>query len=564
MLDDLQDEQQRAFALAYYLHPDRDVAFYVVVEAYDWRTQLAACEVKRSTTQERRWAARDEHEPAPRSYKPTLPVGSLLQLAVYHASNRWERDQESPAPQLQPTYRPTPEQVLIRYIKELVWQTMTRRAAYTAVALGCCLYTYRPGEMSRVMVQPDDHLRRVKRRVLAMIQDRFPGLVEQATVRLRPPTCAEERRLVSEALGAFRPWTPHIPQPRPDASIWETYFTDTKFSDLAERCKSHALIDPQCAGLARLIDEYTRRVNDVPFDAPDSKLSIPLLRASGSLPPGSPFRPEPLSARERAHIAYALTRNRDRRRSFRAGSLVVYVDGHEKVRLGPSPSSWPAFAVPADASYIEVVGQDAEGPLLLAVFPVPALPSGEAGAEHHVVVQAEGGQTIEMVVRPGQGDPGEVSVYRIQITYEDAQRQVVPQATAWRALLDHGVGDRLARWLSPPWVPQGTGELATAQDTPTQTQVFTLPEEEGEITITCDWRAASRTIPATLRVAWRANLPPSEIWLRFTDPATAIVLAEVRLGSALADEVVFTETELGFNPCSTPWALAILLKDLPA
>lgn len=569
MLDDpqdKQDEQQRAFTLAYCLHPDRDVALCVVVEAHDWHTRLNACETKRSTTQERRWAARGEDEPAPQPYKPDLPKECLPQLALYHASNRWERDQESGAPQLHPHYCPTSEQVLIRYIKELVWQTMTRRAAYTAVALGCCLYTYRPGEVSRLVCQAPDHCRRVKRRILPLLQDRFPHIIAPATVRMRlqPPTC-EERRLIGQALRAFTPWTSHTPQRPPHGSIWETYFHDTASSDRAEQRKRHALIDPACAGLVQLIDDYNRRVGDVRFDDPHNKLAIPLLRASGPPPPGDPFRPEPLSRRDRDRIEFALARNRARRQAFRAGPLVVYVDGHEHARLGPSPGPWPAFAVPADASYVEVVGHDADGPLLLAVFPVPARPAA-AGTEQHLVLRVEGGQTIEMVVRPGHAGQDEGPVYRMQIAYEDAPRPLVSKApAAVRARVDAGDGDRLTRWLSSAWVPPEVGLRWTAGgETPPQTHVFDLKGKEGEITIVCSWQAAYHDMPATLQVAWRASLSkPSDIWLRFTQPDTATLLAEVRLGSRLEDQRYFTQATLGFDPSQERWAMAIVLRDLP-
>jgi hypothetical protein len=122
------------------------------------------------------------------------------------------------------------------------------------------------------------------------------------------------------------------------------------------------------------------------------------------------------------------------------------------------------------------------------------------------------------------------------------------------------VRDRLVRWLSPPWHPPWAGELVTAADVSAQEHVFAL--DDGEIQVTCGWRAAYGHLPATLRVAWQAHLSiPGDFWVRFThpdDPTRPPV--ELRLGNTLTGEEEFTAETLGFDPTRDPWALAILLK----
>lgn len=129
-------------------------------------------------------------------------------------------------------------------------------------------------------------------------------------------------------------------------------------------------------------------------------------------------------------------------------------------------------------------------------------------------------------------------------------------ATAGQSLRDYHV-----RWLSPLWHPPLAGELVTAADTSAQEQVFSL--DDGEIRVTCEWRAAYQDQPAMLRITWQAHITlPGDFWVRFTrlDDPTA-VLAEVRLGSALEGEEVFTAHALGFDPTQEPWALTLLLKE---
>jgi hypothetical protein len=120
--------------------------------------------------------------------------------------------------------------------------------------------------------------------------------------------------------------------------------------------------------------------------------------------------------------------------------------------------------------------------------------------------------------------------------------------------------DRLVHWLSPPWQPTWAGEVVTAADVSAQEHVFSL--DDGEIQVTCGWRAAYGNLPATLRVAWQAHLSiPGDFWVRFThpnDPERPAV--ELRLGNTLAGEEEFTAETLGFDPTREPWALALLLK----
>lgn len=148
-----------------------------------------------------------------------------------------------------------------------------------------------------------------------------------------------------------------------------------------------------------------------------------------------------------------------------------------------------------------------------------------------------------------------------QLEQRPAQSAVLADLLADLSALLAGLTDRLVLWLSPLWHPPLAGELVTAADTSAQEQVFSL--DDGEIRVTCEWRAAYQDQPAMLRITWQAHITlPGDFWVRFTrlDDPTA-VLAEVRLGSALEGEEVFTAHALGFDPTQEPWALTLLLKE---
>jgi hypothetical protein len=134
--------------------------------------------------------------------------------------------------------------------------------------------------------------------------------------------------------------------------------------------------------------------------------------------------------------------------------------------------------------------------------------------------------------------------------------QVGPLAAALQTL-----GDGLLRWLSPLWHPPLAGELSTAADTAAQTHTFYC--DEGEIRVTCEWRAAVTDQPAILRIAWQASLScQGDLSVQLTqrdDPA--VQLAELGLGSALEGEHVWSAHTLGFDPSRVPWAMRLVVTE---
>jgi hypothetical protein len=203
-------------------------------------------------------------------------------MSVYQASDPWERDQESANPRRKPGYRPTHDDMLGRYVKFLVWQTMDRRAAYTAVGLGCLLYTYRPGEICMLAEDlfDDSNIRRIKRWLTDRMTSRFRNAPifsdDYHTFRTRPPT-EHDRSVVHNALVAFTPWACRHSPPQPSqVPILEAYFG--RSSSQSELDRIRVLIDPVHAGLPRIVREYNHglpRQSDSRLADPDHKLRVP-------------------------------------------------------------------------------------------------------------------------------------------------------------------------------------------------------------------------------------------------------------------------------------------------
>jgi hypothetical protein len=210
---------------------------------------------------------------------------------VFLASDARERAQECPQSGKELRYRPTADDWLVRYIKALVWWTMDRNACHVAVALGCFLYGYQPGEIASLAPElfNQHNIRRVKRRLALQIHSRFQNAHIVIDVHhvlcTRPPT-AHERRLVEHALALFTPWDSlHVPPPTPPNSLLETHFDGV--STRSDWDRIHALIDPTCAGLPRLIREYNEgfpRGSDVRLEDPDHRLAVPCFPSDVATP----------------------------------------------------------------------------------------------------------------------------------------------------------------------------------------------------------------------------------------------------------------------------------------
>lgn len=120
-------------------------------------------------------------------------------------------------------------------------------------------------------------------------------------------------------------------------------------------------------------------------------------------------------------------------------------------------------------------------------------------------------------------------------------------------------GRSLIRWISPLWQPQWAGQFVGAGDIPEQHQVFRL--DSGIIEISCSWKPGAGMTPAYLELSWKADtLMQGELWCRFIDPITNMILADLPLGLSKEGGQYFTTESLGFDPSKKRWGLVILVK----
>jgi hypothetical protein len=147
-----------------------------------------------------------------------------------------------------------------------------------------------------------------------------------------------------------------------------------------------------------------------------------------------------------------------------------------------------------------------------------------------------------------------------RIEHELTQPQIPQPVWGDRVKQSISLPANLVRWVSELWKPQWAGVAVSAGDIPVQTKIFKM--QEGEIEITCLWRAQYELTLAHIELSWTTNLlRPLELWVIFFHPKTKVVLVEILLGTSPEGGRIITSEELGFDPSIVPWALTILLKE---
>jgi hypothetical protein len=132
------------------------------------------------------------------------------------------------------------------------------------------------------------------------------------------------------------------------------------------------------------------------------------------------FSPAPLSPMAVAFLKQSLAQYQRRRRVYRGRHLRVCIDGEECWQCELGVGVCGPFSLPLSASHVEVFGDDNQGALLLAVFPLSEPVGVEDGRAQHLWVTLEGGQTIEIEISSNDAECGKLSAYVIQIAYSEA------------------------------------------------------------------------------------------------------------------------------------------------
>ena len=294
------DSIQQTYRLAHSLHPNPVLAWEVTKEALKF-SLLLGC-------------AQEARPMALHPYKQWLEEDNLLRRSVFMASEKWEKDQESRAPKMEPSYIPDAEDLLFRYLKTLVMHSMDRKPVFAAIGIGGLLYSYSTSEIAAVAADFFDNpnIRRMKAKLLEKVESRFRNsTILSNRIRGDGRRLPTERQLefVNKSLTVLAPSVPNHPAAcAPTLSLLEEYFCIESERSDAER--SHVILAPECGGWARMIDEYNESQGSSSTHLladPREKLRPPIFGGDFSGPGadsgidlgapdlGGRFDPEPLS-----------------------------------------------------------------------------------------------------------------------------------------------------------------------------------------------------------------------------------------------------------------------------
>jgi hypothetical protein len=264
----LPDQINRAFQLAFVVLVDKELALRAVSGALMNRQIISRLQHRRTyykANNSRKVAWRDE---------------DLLKLLAMSAAEPYEKSQELEWATQSRTL--TSEDLIIRYVKQIVLQAMSHSSFYATVGICRLLYSYThrqtreiydwlvPGEGA---FKDDSAFRRAKMRLSLTLHERFSAFLANSNMSDPPISQSESyfNEMVERALAIFAPQIEGCP---PD-SLFHLYQFDAANiglselkhrDDSIERTRMHIVICPSC------FSKLNQRLANPP---PSEQLSLP-------------------------------------------------------------------------------------------------------------------------------------------------------------------------------------------------------------------------------------------------------------------------------------------------
>jgi hypothetical protein len=470
-----QDYFVLAFELAFYIHVNKEVAFFVAEDAVDGLASTLGRQGKNRKPSERlrgylKWGERTR----PVRTTVRLSEAQMLQWLVYKQSEPWERETERG----EGLYLPTEEDLIVRYVAHLVFLTLRRGSFYVTLAVGAMLHQFSRRETRLfydILTQSDlarmkdtSYIGKQRLEMLEKVSQRFghmirtvmsPGDEKQFVTR---PTTHWVIDLVKESLRRFAPWgaTCVVRQGFEVTDIPGLYFSEAGPQDeeLIEMNRIHAVLDPDCfARFAEGLSKYVPTITDgdqdrgCNYDAPDERLAVPQFsNFTAGTPRGDRLQPPELTRADLIRLRRTLDARADRRKAFSPHQLCVYVDDVPIFSFDPKTTRRVRHTIGAGAGVIEVRGRDAAGELTLAML----LLSDEevAGGEFSDYVVQPGGQKVIVRLKPAPETGGAARGAQLEVSY--AERGLMAAVFPLAGRVGFGAGgavkgsDYSLAWLS--------------------------------------------------------------------------------------------------------------------
>jgi hypothetical protein len=443
-LTTIDESLNRAFVLAHFIVGNKRNAVRVVVQAMAKLEVRAAAQFKRLYY---KGAGRSDGSATFRS-KVTFSELHLLQRLIYIESEPYEKQKEH-ATGIEAAAK---EDLIVHFIKHLVWITSKRNSFYVTLGISRLLYSYTtPDTMSiyNLVVQDPDRVkdnyyyRSRKGVLLRELKVRFGELI-----RISEGQWGEERiaadpnpdkfvALVRECLTNFTPWLTVCSVPlNVDPVTVEIPALSSRVDiseDEIELNRMHAVLHPDC---------YARLTKALGLENPEGQLEIPQFYFSDeSKNGGETVRTLSggLDKEDLTAIKNELTDFAERRKKASAGCLRILVDGTEHMSLDLMNASQVCFNVESGKELLEIWTTDQKGDLLLTSYLLATERYGEPKAIKSSIV-LEGGQklTIDTLLS------ADASSFMVEIDYRETNPFKATSLALQRAL----AASRLDRFVA--------------------------------------------------------------------------------------------------------------------
>jgi hypothetical protein len=256
------EQIQDAYRLAYFLHPQPEVAVNVLKEGFDKARLLSRTINKRP--------------PSETPHKLLICSEDLLHVGVMKASEGFEIYQEFTGSPIQRkmsrypnSYQPNSDDFVIRYIKTIYEKSSDRGARYLAIGIGTLVYRYKTVEILGLSDYFDNNnSSKIKRFYENLLANRFPAVDLKETY----PVSERNAKLIECCFDIFTlPSVRNVNFNRV-SNVRDEYFAYN--CDKSERDKFNVLMK---FGLLRLIAEYNTFVPYGSYELDNSadKLMLP-------------------------------------------------------------------------------------------------------------------------------------------------------------------------------------------------------------------------------------------------------------------------------------------------
>ncbi len=437
-----QDDFVLAFALAFYIHANKEVALFVAEDAVDGLASTLGRQGKSRRPSEQlsgflKWGERTR--PVRKSVR--LSEAQMLQWLVYKQSEPWERETERG----EGFYLPTEEDLIVRYVEHLVSLSLRRGSFYVTLAVGALLYQFSRRETRLfydILTQSDlarmkdtSYIGKQRLEMLEKVSQRFGHMIR--TVKspgdekqfVTQPATHLVIDVVKESLRRFAPWetTCVVGQGFDVTDIPGLYFSGVGSQDeeLIDMNRIRAVLDPDC--FARFVEGLSKYVPTLPdgdqdrgcnYDALDERLAVPqFANFPAGTPRGDRLNTPKLTRGDFVRLRRTLDARASRRKDFSPQQLCVYVDDVPAFSFDPKTTRRVRHTIGAGAGVIEVRGRDATGELTLATL---FLRDQEvASGEFTDSVVQPGGQKVTVRLKPAPETDGAVGGAQLEVSYAE-------------------------------------------------------------------------------------------------------------------------------------------------